>query len=186
MKMIVPSTSFVALSLLTLTTALPFAPSSSSPSQSTEVELDVSTGSWRYPSFLPSSIGKRSVELDLGEGEEGGIVVLNTNAVDDGSLTDDSSFRDDESTNDENEDIFDPSSSSDNKVIKNPKVIPNPKSPKFSDTTSAAPTTSTTTTSATPSATSATTFKGEATYFYQGGGKFRIFLESTFQCSTHD
>ncbi|GAA5913583.1 RlpA-like double-psi beta-barrel domain-containing protein [Sporobolomyces salmoneus] len=168
--MIVPSASFVALSLLTLTSALPFSPSSSQ-----NAELDISTGSgWPHPSRLSSSLKqqdpsarKRGLELDLGG--EGGIVVLETNAVDDGSLADDSSFRegDDSNNNNDQEETFDASDNDAGKVVRNPKVVPNPKSPKFSpssDTAAAASTMSSPASSPTGK-----TFTGQATYFYQNG-----------------
>ncbi|GAA5955861.1 hypothetical protein JCM3765_000021 [Sporobolomyces pararoseus] len=186
--MILPTA--VTLSLLTLTSALPFNPSTSS--QSTTLEIDTSTGSgsWRNPSFLPQTQQERlRLRRDLGENAQGGgIVVLETNSIiDDGSLTEDSSFRDEDSSNsEEEEDVFDPSSTSSSggiKVVKNPKVIPNPKNPLFSSSIAAAQSTSTssstttttstktssTASSAATTTTSVTPFKGQATYFYQGG-----------------
>ncbi|GAA5841855.1 hypothetical protein JCM5353_002041 [Sporobolomyces roseus] len=173
--MILPTA--LALSLLTLTRALPL--TSYSPSQ---LDLDVSSGSWRYPSFLPSlsdiqqdtPIIKRSIELSLGDE---GIVVLDTSASsssDDGSLQEGSSFAD--NTSDEEEEaVFNPDDYSEGKaVVRNPKAILNPKNPNYSASLAALrPTTSMTTTSAptqTPTqAPMTTTFKGEATYFFQNG-----------------
>lgn len=185
------------LSLLTLTSALPLNPSTAS--QSTTIELDTSSGSasLRYPSFQPPQIRqegspgsssrrirrRRDSAVDLGgEGDtEGGIIVLETNSiVDDGSLTEDSSFRDDDNDSSEGEEegVFDPSSGGGKTVIKNPKVIPNPKNPAFSSSIAAARSTSTTTTttssttktsSVAPTSTSVTPFKGQGTYFFQGG-----------------
>ncbi|GAA5980533.1 hypothetical protein JCM5350_004337 [Sporobolomyces pararoseus] len=185
----------VTLSLFTLTSALPFNPSSAS--QSTTLELDISSGSasLRYPSFQPPQTRqkgspsrrtrrRRDLAVDLGgEGDTtGGIIVLETNSiVDDGSLAEDSSFRDDDndsSEGGEEEGVFDPSSGGGKTVIKNPKVIPNPKNPAFSSSIAAARSTSTTTTttssttktsSVAPTSTSVTPFKGQGTYFFQGG-----------------
>ncbi|GAA5942799.1 RlpA-like double-psi beta-barrel domain-containing protein [Sporobolomyces koalae] len=157
-----------------LSTALPLSSYSSSSTTDLDLELDLAAGSWRYPSFLPQAdptLVKRSVALDFGDE---GIVVLDTaNDANDGSLTKNSSLRDD------NDDVFDPSAWQDaNKIVKNPKVVPNPKNPNFSSyvaaqasATSTSEIVTTSTTVATPSPTSggSSTFKGEATYFFQGG-----------------
>lgn len=171
--MILPTA--LALSLLTLTRALPL--TSYSPSQ---LDLEVSSGSWRYPSFLPSlsdiqqdaPIIKRSIELSLGDE---GIVVLDTSASssDDGSLQEGSLFADN-TDKEEEEAVFNPDDYSEGKaVVRNPKAILNPKNPNYSASLAALrPTTSTTTTTTTSSPTQTpppTTFKGEATYFFQNG-----------------
>ncbi|GAA6015917.1 hypothetical protein JCM11491_007112 [Sporobolomyces phaffii] len=180
--MILPTA--VTLSLLTLSSALPFTPSSVS---SFPPGVDVAVGSWRYPSFLPSTrdaieqdpparTRRRSLAVDLGA-EGGGIVVLDSDPAandDDGSLKDDSSFR---TSSDDVDDggVFDlptEATPAPAKVVKNPKVVPNPKNPYFSSSLAAQATTTTTTTTTTPSATAtaaAKTFTGQATYFYQGG-----------------
>jgi len=186
--MILPTT--LALSLLTLTRALPL---SSHPSSSS-AELDVS-GSWRYPSFLPSLsdiqqdspplLVKRSISLNVGDE---GLIVLDTSSSssDDDSLQEGSSFAETPTeVPEEEEDVFNPDDYSAGKaVVRNPKAILNPKNPNYSASLAALqpkPTTTTTTTTsaAVQTPTQASTFKGEATYFFQNGvaGACKFYLE---------
>ncbi|GAA5846797.1 hypothetical protein JCM3766R1_006315 [Sporobolomyces carnicolor] len=161
----------VAFSLLSLSTgALPLSSPPSTGHQLAAIEID----SWKDLSSIPFSSSttrqrrRRDVKLDLGDGN---VVVLDAvEGQDDRSLTEDSSFNDDDDDGASEEQVFEPSD--DTKVVRNPKVIPNPKSPNFMSTSSSspAPTSTSTTTSSSPTASAAvTTYKGEATYFFQGG-----------------
>lgn len=161
----------VAFSLLSLSTgALPLSSPPSTGHQLAAIEID----SWKDLSSIPFSSSttrqrrRRDVKLDLGDGN---VVVLDAvEGQDDGSLTEDSSFNDDDDDGASEEQVFEPSDVT--KVVRNPKVIPNPKSPNFMSTSSSSPaaTSTSTTTSSSPTASAAvTTYKGEATYFFQGG-----------------